>query len=79
MSLLSSYKNTWSILGYTCEMSSFCNTFFKLKNVDVITVDRYIFVLNVPHPLYTIMKLTTIATERTSDLWALKRKTISLL
>lgn len=41
MSLLSSCKNTWSILGYRCERV-LSLTFFKLKIVDVITVDRWI-------------------------------------
>lgn len=54
-------------------MSSFCSAFFKLKDVDVITAGRYIFVLNVLHPFHTIMKLTAISTKRESDLQLLKR------
>lgn len=45
-------------------MSSFSNASLKLRNVDVITLDRYIFLLNVLHPLYSVMTLTTISPER---------------
>lgn len=50
-------------------MSSFSNTSFKLSNVDVITLDRYIFLLNDLHPLYSVMKLTTISPERKREVF----------
>lgn len=56
-------------------MSSFSNTSFKLSNVDVITLDRYIFLLNVLHPLYSVMKLTTISPERKREAFMITDET----
>lgn len=56
-------------------MSSFSNASFKLRNVDVITLDRYIFLLNVLHPLYSVMTLTTTSPERKRKVFTITDKT----